>query len=223
MTKKLFLMGALATLAWCSNLRAADTAPAAAPAPTPAAASAAPTAAAPDAAAAKKADPDINQRVADLEAYVGNGARGSETRDWEFYARTRAAQQFTVAQWSVAPGEDMTKQSAVGGVPGRIGVNPDVFKRLDAKLETLSRAGILSAIVPLLELESERDMASALPDEQAELLLRYIVARWGAEPAAWLLAFDGGDRSQKVERWKRIGQSVFENRNRYNNPYIIAQ
>src|SRR3954464_5329064 len=34
-----------------------------------------------DATAAKKAEPDVNQRLADLEAYVGNGARGSEATD----------------------------------------------------------------------------------------------------------------------------------------------
>src|ERR1043166_1901165 len=33
------------------------------------------------AAAGKKADPDLTQRVADLEAYVGNGARGSDATD----------------------------------------------------------------------------------------------------------------------------------------------
>jgi Amt family ammonium transporter len=40
---------------------------------------AAPAAAAP--AAAAKADPDINQRMADVEAYIGNGARGSDAAD----------------------------------------------------------------------------------------------------------------------------------------------
>jgi Amt family ammonium transporter len=38
----------------------------------------APTAAAPAATAPAKAEPDTNQRLADLEAYVSNGARGSE-------------------------------------------------------------------------------------------------------------------------------------------------
>src|SRR4051812_45029656 len=43
----------------------------------------APTNAAPAAAAATpaKADPDVNQRLADLEAYVSNGARGSDAAD----------------------------------------------------------------------------------------------------------------------------------------------
>src|SRR5258707_7115933 len=46
---------------------------------TPTAAQAPPAAAA--APAAKKADPDLAQRVADLEAYVGNGTRGSDAAD----------------------------------------------------------------------------------------------------------------------------------------------
>src|SRR5258707_1202640 len=40
-----------------------------------------PPAAAAPAAPAKKADPNIEQRVADLEAYVGNGTRGSDAAD----------------------------------------------------------------------------------------------------------------------------------------------
>src|SRR5215471_18197210 len=54
-------------------------APATAPTPAPAPAAApapAPTPAAP--AAAAKADPSIEQRIADLEAYVNNAARGSD-------------------------------------------------------------------------------------------------------------------------------------------------
>src|SRR3954454_5322317 len=54
--------------------QAADEAPAAA-------AAAATNAVAPPADAAKKADPDLPQRVADLEAYVSNGSRGSDAAD----------------------------------------------------------------------------------------------------------------------------------------------
>src|SRR2546422_5303726 len=63
MMKKILLLGALITATLCLNLRADD--------------AAVPAAAAP----AKKADPDINQRVADLEAYVGNASRGSDAAD----------------------------------------------------------------------------------------------------------------------------------------------
>jgi len=70
MIKRIILAGALLAACFCTTLRAEDTN---APAATTNAVAAAD--------AAKKADPDINQRVADLEAYVGNGARGSDAAD----------------------------------------------------------------------------------------------------------------------------------------------
>jgi hypothetical protein len=140
---------------------------------------------------------------------VWAGARAATLKDWDTYAGTRAAQRFTVAQWAVAPGEDVKQQSAYSGFPDRIAVNPDFFKRLDARLEVLSQAGILSAIAPLVELHSQTNVAPALTDDQAELLVRYAVARWGAEPVAWLLAFDGESTGKNVGRWKRIGEAVF--------------
>ena len=73
----------------------------------------------------------------------------------------------------------------------------------------LSQAGILSAIAPLRELPSQTNATTALPDDQAELLVRYIVARWGADPVAWLIAFEGDSGAKNVGRWKRIGQAVF--------------
>ena len=143
---------------------------------------------------------------------VWTGACAAEPKDWGFYAQTRAYQRFTVAQWAVAPGDDVKKQSAYTGFPERIVINPDFFKRLDAKLNTLSQAGILSAIVPLLELRSQTNAAALLPDDQAELLVRYVVARWGAEPVVWLLAFESDSSAKNVGRWKKIGQTVFGSR-----------
>jgi hypothetical protein len=139
------------------------------------------------------------------------GPRVADPKDWQLYARVRVSQDFTVAQWSVAPGENSRRESAVTGFPERIGINPEFFKLLDAKVELLSRAGIISAIAPLSELESETSLFD-LPDDQATLLVRYIVARWGAEPVVWLLAFEGDPQARKVGRWKRIGQSVFAGR-----------
>ena len=126
-------------------------------------------------------------------------------------AKVRASQDFTVAQWSVAPGMDAKNQAAFTGSPERIAINPDFFKRLDAKLERLSQGGLLSAIVPLSEMEAEAS-AVALSDDQAVLLVRYVVARWGAEPVAWLLAVEGDSKAKNIERWKKIGRAVFAGR-----------
>src|SRR5882757_5289612 len=68
--KKLTLIAVLGFLACLAAVRAQ----------TNTAAPAAEAAAAP-AAAAAKADPDLAQRVADLEAYVNNGARGADAAD----------------------------------------------------------------------------------------------------------------------------------------------
>ena len=143
---------------------------------------------------------------------VWAGARAAQLKDWEVYVETRASQRFTVAQWAVAPGEDVKKQCAYIGFPERIAINPDFFKRLDARLEVLSQAGILSAIAPLLELRPQENVAPPLTDDQAELLVRYVVARWGADPVAWLLAFEGESTGKNVGRWKRIGQAMFDAR-----------
>jgi hypothetical protein len=143
---------------------------------------------------------------------IWNGARGAELRDWEFYAGIRASQRFSVAQWAVAPGEDPMGQSAYTGFPERIAINPDFFKRLDDRLEVLTQAGILNAIAPILELQSEKGTAVPLPDDQAELLVRYVVARWGTQPVAWLIAVEGDSAGKNVGRWKRIGQAVFGSR-----------
>ncbi len=47
--------------------------------------------------------------------------------------------------------------------------------------------------------------AAALPDSQTIILLRYMVARWGANDVAWLLPCGDG----QAERWKKIGRAVF--------------
>ncbi len=135
---------------------------------------------------------------------VWEGARLAKPEDWDFYAHVRAEQGFDVALWAVGLGADYSGQKAASLSAGALTVNPEVFKRLDAKLERLNQAGICSAIVPLWE-----NGASSLSDEQAEMLARYVVARWGAEPVVWLVAFTGEPLPQQVARWKKIGQKIF--------------
>jgi len=136
---------------------------------------------------------------------IWNGARVAEPKDFELYARVRASQKFTVAQWSVGPGEDGKKQAAFAG-QDPVAINPQFFKRLEDKIGTLSRAGMVSAIAPLADLGTGKKGAQALPEYQAALVFRYMVARWGAEPVAWVLALED---SQEAGRWKKIGQAVF--------------
>jgi len=147
---------------------------------------------------------------------VWNGARVSTIKDWKLYASVRSSQQFTVAQWAAAPGADAHGLTAFSGTE-RISINPNFFKPLDAKLEILSRAGILSAIVPFSQLEGE---AAELPDDQIALLLRYIEARWGADPVAWVIAAENDTQSGKIARWKKPGAAIFSTAHRA--PVIVS-
>jgi len=141
-----------------------------------------------------------------------DGIQTADPKTWELYAAMRASRLFTVIQWAVNPGDDTRGESAISGFPDRIAIDPVVFQQLDARLDVLSYSGLVSAIAPLVELEPGQRFASPL-DDQAALFVRYTVARWGAEPVVWLLAFDGTDPAL-VNRWKRIGQAVFSESHR---------
>lgn len=142
--------------------------------------------------------------------WLGDAAWDAVTRaagsDWAHYVQTRAAQKFNVVQWRLAPA---TPGQSPGAFTGRecIALNLDFFKQLDAKVEALTRAGLLNAIAPLWEIGTSAE--SALPEDQAIALLRYAVARWGGHPVAWIAAFESDSNGAQAARWQRIGRAVF--------------
>ncbi|HVV70141.1 MAG TPA: DUF5060 domain-containing protein, partial [Verrucomicrobiae bacterium] len=114
---------------------------------------------------------------------VWTGAGASDPKSWEIYGLVRSSQNFSVAEWAAAGVEDSKGQSALTGFPEKIGINLEYFRRLDAKVATLGEVGLLSAIAPF----GPTDRGLRLPDDQAALLVRYMVARWGGDPVAWIL------------------------------------
>ena len=146
-----------------------------------------------------------------------NGALLSMPDEWAAYLQERYQQRFTVVQWvttqwRAAPDGDVMRELAFTGTE-RIQVNPRFFQRLDDKADVLNRAGFLNAPVLLWAIgggsNPKVNPGVALPEDQAILLARYMVARWGANQVAWILAGDGDYRGEKAERWKRIGRAVF--------------
>lgn len=127
--------------------------------------------------------------------------RLSSSQEWVTYLKVRSYQKFSAVEWAAAPGMDANKHSAFSG-QSRITINPEYFQALDAKVDMMNRAGFLSIITPL----SQNDAAiNDLPEDQAALLMRYMVARWDAYDVAWLLMAD----ENHAERWRRIGREVF--------------
>ena len=127
-------------------------------------------------------------------------------KDLEFYAGERVKQKFNVVQWKLTPTAQKKPKTAF---TGRTVINVDLeyWQELDAKVDLLNRAGLLNAIAPLWEIGTGAD--DALPEDQAIALLRYAVARWGANDVAWIVAFEADRSGRPAARWQRIGRAVF--------------
>jgi hypothetical protein len=148
-----------------------------------------------------------------------NGPLRSTMDEWEHYLRERVRQKFTAVQWVAthwlaAPDGDLNGDKAFND-EDKIVLNPRFFQRLDRYVEATARAGLLNVPVLLWAAEWSRPEVNQsnpgflLPEDQAILLARYMVARWSAYPVAWILPGDSDYRGEKAERWKRIGRGVF--------------
>lgn len=146
-----------------------------------------------------------------------NGALMSTGNEWRDYIKERARQKFTAVQWigthwRGAPEGDREKRMAYKGTTNRIEINPAFFKALDEKADALTSAGLLNVPGMLWAIGGPSGKVNpgfSLPDDQAILLARYMLARWGANPAIWIFGGDGDYRGPRAERWKRMGRAVF--------------
>lgn len=130
-----------------------------------------------------------------------NAPRLSTSRDWITYTQVRGGQNFSAVEWAASPGKNAKGHSAFSD-ESRSVIDPEYFRELDNRIEMMNRAGLLSVIAPLWR---EKGATNKLPDEQAELLVRYMVARWGAYDVAWLLTADDNQSQSCL----RIGRDVF--------------
>ncbi len=146
-----------------------------------------------------------------------NGVLKAATADWERYLARRKEQGFTAVQfvlthWRAFAEDDRGERAFSAG--DAMQVNPAFFQRLDAKVAAVNRAGLLAAPVLLWAIRASGDLnpGYSLSEEDAVVLARYMVARYGAYQVAWFLGGDGDYRDDKAERWRRIGRKVFGER-----------
>ncbi len=129
------------------------------------------------------------------------------SEDWSEFVQTRAEQKFNVVQWRLdAKTRDSKLELFPTGQPAN--VNLPVARQLDAKITTANRAGLLCAIAPLWEIGATPPELRS--DEEAIQLLRYAVARWGADHVSWLVAFESDSSGKAAQRWQKIGRAVFQ-------------
>lgn len=131
-------------------------------------------------------------------------AMKSPPADWQEYVKLRAVQKFNVVNWQLAAAPPDGKTTFFDAAEN-LTVNPAAFRQLDAKIVAANQAGLLNAIAPLWEIGRSETLSEA----QAIQLLRYVVARWGAEDVAWLVAFESDSTGAQARRWQSIGRAVF--------------
>lgn len=145
-----------------------------------------------------------------------NGALLSTEDEWTRYLKDRAAKGFSLiqlvlTQWRAGRADELGQVAFTG--TDRIEVNPAFFQRMDRKIRAVNDHGLVAGCVLLWALTSKEleSPGEVLPEHQAIVLARYMVARYNAFAAVWLLGGDGDYRGDKAERWRTIGRAVFPN------------
>jgi hypothetical protein len=144
-----------------------------------------------------------------------NSALLSTREEWQRYLADRVSKKFTAIQFVMeapwrAGRADERGDVAFTGVE-KIAVHPEFFQRMDEKMDQLNDHGLVGAAVLLWALTSKdrESPGEVLPPDQAILLARYMVSRYGAHDVIWILGGDGDYRGEKAGRWKTIGRAVF--------------
>jgi len=152
-----------------------------------------------------------------LACTAWNGALKSTEGEWDQYLKQRvennySAIQFVTTQWRGGDKNSLGQVAFEGS--GRIIINPEFFQLMDKKVDRINEFGLVAAPVILWTLQSgqgrELSPGYYLPDDQAVLLAKYIVARYGANHVIWLLGGDGNYTGTYEQRWKTIGRAVFD-------------
>ena len=161
-----------------------------------------------------------------LACTAWNGALKSTDDEWDQYLQQRVKNSYSAVQLVTTQWRGCDKSSegltAFEG-SGRIRINPEFFRLIDKKIDRVNEHGIVAAPVILWTLQTgngkELSPGYYLPDDQAILLAKYIVARYGGNHVIWILGGDGIYTGTYEQRWKTIGRAVFDGKHQG----IVAQ
>ena len=147
-----------------------------------------------------------------------NGPLKAAEGDWSTYLADRFqkgfnAIQFVATQWISATGDAEGRPAYLGSK--KIRIEPAYFRRLDRRVDMINAFGMIAA--PVLAWAAGWNSESVhlnpgntLPDDQLVLLVKYLVSRYGAHQAVWILAGDGIYEGEEAERWRRIGRAALK-------------
>lgn len=148
-----------------------------------------------------------------------NGGLKSTPEEWEHYLEQRARLGYNViqlvgTQWRGCDQNSKGQVAFTGS--GHITLNPAFFQHFDEKMDRINAHGHVAGLVLLWALPLGAGMELSpgyyLPDREAIMLARYMVARYGAHHVTWMLGGDGKYWDELEDRWKYIGQEVFRDK-----------
>ena len=155
-----------------------------------------------------------------------NGALKSTEEEWSTYLQHRVEHTYSVIQLVATQwrGADRNSQGyAAYSYEEDLQVSPEFFQHFDKKMDEINRHGLVAAPVLLwaLPVAEGRHLSPgySLPLEEAVMLARYIVARYGGHQVVWMLGGDGRYAREYEQRWLEIGRRVFKD----NPPGLVAQ
>jgi hypothetical protein len=143
-----------------------------------------------------------------------NGPHLSQPDEWDDYLTDRSAKHFSAVVFT-APHFRGLAANAEGRTAfsgrERIAIDPEFFQRLDRSVDAINDRGLLA--VPLLlhaGKDTDRNSGYYLPEDQAVLLTRYIIARYDAHHVLWDLIAEAEFNGGGARYWKRVARAVFE-------------
>lgn len=148
-----------------------------------------------------------------------NGGLKSTPKEWEQYLEHRAQFGYNViqlvgTQWRGCDKNSRGEVAFTGS--GRIRLNPAFYQHFDQKMDRLNAHGHVAGLVLLWALPfgpgTELSPGYYLPDREAILLARYMVARYGAHHVVWILGGDGRYVGELEDRWTHLGREVFRDK-----------
>ncbi len=142
--------------------------------------------------------------------WLGDAAWAAAERagfaEWSAYLNARRRQKFNVTLWRL-PATHGPEQTPLFDTTAGFLPNPAAFRELERKVVAANQANLLNAVVPLWEIGPRP--GPELPEAHAVSLLRYVLARWGADDVVWLVAFDCDSSGRAARRWQNICRQVF--------------
>lgn len=138
-----------------------------------------------------------------------NGALKATDADWKTFLLDRAAKRFTgvqfvISQWRAGP-TDREGQVAFTGKE-KVAVNPAFFQRMDRYFDQCNDTGLVALPVLLWAIRGDENPGYTLPADQCVVLVRYMVARYGAHRVIWILGGDGNYSGENAKKWHTIGR-----------------